>query len=73
MEKLLALPIRVASEASSHARMALELLAIARDHQLTAYDGSYLHLARTRALALASEDKALMRAAGATGVRLVGD
>ena len=49
------------------------ILALARHHRLTAYDAAYLELARRASLPLASLDKALRRAASASGVALLGD
>jgi predicted nucleic acid-binding protein len=49
------------------------LLALARQHRLTAYDAAYLELARREGLPLASLDKALRKAAAASGVALLGD
>ncbi len=41
------------------------VMALCREHGLTAYDGVYLELARRRALPIATLDKALKRAAKA--------
>lgn len=46
------------------------LVALARKHQLTVYDASYLELAMRLRLALATLDAELIRAARAEGVRL---
>lgn len=46
-----------------------DTLAIARSHQLTSYDASYLELARRLALPLATLDRDLGAAAGKAGVR----
>ena len=73
LEKLLALPIQVVEPAPADASWALEVLTIARAQRLTTYDGSYLHLARTRGLALASNDQALVRAARALAIPLLGN
>lgn len=51
-------------------RMFGELLALARKHQLSTYDASYLDLAPRRELPLATQDKALIRAAAECGVAL---
>jgi predicted nucleic acid-binding protein len=45
-----------------------EVLRLARDHRLTAYDAAYLELARRRTLPLATRDAALARAARSAGV-----
>jgi predicted nucleic acid-binding protein len=45
-------------------------LALARTHQLTAYDASYLELAVRAGLPLATVDKDLIRAAQSAGVTL---
>jgi predicted nucleic acid-binding protein len=50
-----------------------ELLRLARRHGLTAYDASYLELARRDALPLATLDADLTRAARAEGLSLLGD
>lgn len=49
------------------------LMALARQHQLTAYDAAYLELALRHALPLATLDDALARAARAESVPLVGE
>ena len=65
---LAALPIQLDHGASEPA-----LLALAREHKLTAYDAAYLELAQRENIALATLDEALARAARAAGVALVGD
>lgn len=47
------------------------VLALAREHGLTAYDATTLDLATRRGLALATRDAELRRAAGAVGVALL--
>lgn len=54
----------------SPGRMFGEILALARKHQLSTYDASYLDLALRRQLPLATQDKALIRAAADCGVAL---
>lgn len=65
---LAALPIVVDDE--THGRAWGETLRLARGHQLTAYDASYLELAMRRGVPLATNDRALKRAALAVGVPL---
>lgn len=48
------------------------ILRLARQHRLTVYDAAYLELAHREALPLASLDDALLRAARAEGVSLIG-
>jgi len=48
-----------------------KVFALARHHQLTFYDASYLELAHREGLALATLDQHLARAARAEGVTLV--
>lgn len=48
-----------------------EALMIARRHRLTAYDATYLELAKRKGLALATFDKDLLRAAPLEGVEIV--
>ena len=55
------LPIEVDAETDS--RSLREVLALARSASLTTYDAAYLELALRRGLALATQDKALVRAA----------
>jgi len=63
------LPIRV--EKSSDAQRPLkEMLVLAREHQLSSYDASYLDLALRLGLPLATRDKSLRRAAEKCGVTL---
>ncbi len=49
-----------------------DLLDLARRHRLTAYDAAYVELALRRRLPLATLDRALMAAAQAENVALVG-
>lgn len=53
-------------------RAAGRTLEVARRHRLTLYDATYLELAVRRGLALASFDKAMIRAARAEGVAVLG-
>ncbi len=48
-----------------------DTLAIARTHQLTSYDASYIELARRLDLALTTLDAGLKAAAGKAGVKLL--
>jgi predicted nucleic acid-binding protein len=48
------------------------LMTLARERKLTVYDAAYLELARSEALALATLDRGLERAAIAEGVALFG-
>ncbi len=60
------LPIAVDEE--TFARAWSTILTLARSHNLSAYDASYLELASRRGLPLASLDKDLMTAAKAIGI-----
>jgi predicted nucleic acid-binding protein len=55
------LPIRVVQESSE--RMTKEILALAREHQLSTYDASYLDLAMRTGLPIATRDSGLIQAA----------
>lgn len=55
------LPIEIDAETDS--RSLREVLALARSARLTTYDAAYLELALRRGLALATQDRALVRAA----------
>jgi predicted nucleic acid-binding protein len=50
----------------------VSVLRLARQHQLSFYDASYLELAQRERIALATIDRALARAAVAAGVSLIG-
>ena len=63
------LPIEV--EAASPSRMFREVYTLAQKHQLSTYDASYLELAMRRDILLATQDKALARAAAECGVALL--
>jgi predicted nucleic acid-binding protein len=65
---LSAMPI-VADDAT-HLHALSDTLNLARTHQLTSYDASYLELALRRGLPLATLDEKLKTAAGAVGVTL---
>ena len=55
-------------EQESPQRMFGEILLLAREQQLSTYDASYLDLAMRSGLPLASQDSALLQAAGRCGV-----
>lgn len=63
------LPIVVETELSL--REMGDVLALAREQGLSAYDAAYLHVAMTHDLPLATLDETLRRAASACGVSLV--
>lgn len=60
--------IQIQVEQEPPSRMLKEIFTLAREHQLSTYDASYLDLARRRGLPLATQDKSLRRAAGKCGV-----
>lgn len=63
------LPIIVEQETPD--RMLKEIMALARNHQLSTYDASYLDLAMRKGLPLATQDKNLISAAGRCNVILL--
>jgi len=65
-----ALPIWVDAATSQHALSGI--LTLAREQQLSAYDAAYLELAMREGVSLATQDKALRRAAEVCGVGLLG-
>ncbi len=67
LECLYQLPAQVESAPSSTTHQKILNLALA--HQLSFYDATYLELSMTRQALLATNDKALRRAAAAVGVR----
>ena len=68
--KLLAgLPFRVIPDTPS--RVTTEVFALARRHQLSVYDASYLDLAMREGVALATSDKSLRAAASSVRVALL--
>lgn len=68
MRRLLAMPIQIEREPDG--RIFGEVFTLARKHQLSTYDASYLDLALRKGLPLATQDKALIRAAADCGVAL---
>jgi predicted nucleic acid-binding protein len=66
LELLANLPIITDTETSPRAFR--EILTLARSQTLTTYDASYLELAIRRGIPLATQDKALVRAANAAQV-----
>ncbi|MBU1172198.1 MAG: type II toxin-antitoxin system VapC family toxin [Proteobacteria bacterium] len=66
---LSALPIIVEQETPD--RMLKEIVALARNHQLSTYDASYLDLAMRKGLPLATQDKNLIKAARRSKVILL--
>lgn len=69
LELIQRLPIVVEQE--TPARMLKEIHALARSLHLSTYDASYLDLAMRAALPLASQDKALVKAARKCGIPLL--
>ena len=63
------LPLRVLPETPE--RVTGEILALARQTGLSAYDASYLDLAMREGVPLATRDAALRKAAGVIGVEMV--
>lgn len=68
MGMLAELPFHVEQEPEG--RMLNEIFVLAREHQLSTYDASYLDLAQRRGVPLATQVKSLRRAAGRCGVVL---
>ena len=66
LELMASLPI--ATDPETDNRAFREILTLARSQQLTSYDAAYLELAIRRGLPLATQDKALKRAAQNVGV-----
>ncbi|KAA6464846.1 type II toxin-antitoxin system VapC family toxin [Acidobacteria bacterium AB60] len=66
LEQLTQLAIQIDHETNSP-----QIMDLARNHRLTAYDASYLSLAIREHLPLATLDQALRRAATSTGVALL--
>ncbi len=64
-----ALPIRV--DAATSQRALSEILTLAREQRLSAYDAAYLELAMREGVSLATQDQALKRAAVVCGVGLL--
>jgi predicted nucleic acid-binding protein len=67
LERLEAMPIR--GDGETYERAFTDTLALARSHKLTAYDASYLELARRLDIPLATLDGKLQKAAKKAGVR----
>ena len=55
--------LSISVEQESPDRMLKEIIALAKDHQLSTYDASYLDLAMRTGLPLATQDEALLKAA----------
>jgi predicted nucleic acid-binding protein len=68
---LATLDISTDPESVSHAWSAT--VRLAEQHSLTVYDAAYLELADRRRMPLATLDKALIRAAAAESVRVIGN
>ncbi|RME82058.1 MAG: PIN domain-containing protein [Caldilineae bacterium] len=65
---LMQLPIMVEPETPQ--RVFGEILALAREHDLSSYDASYLDLAMRAGIPLATQDKGLQQAVARAGVAL---
>lgn len=63
-----ALPIHVDPETTKHAL--LDTLQLAREHHLSSYDAAYLELAMREGVLLATQDKALKKAALKCGLKI---
>jgi predicted nucleic acid-binding protein len=62
--------LNIEVEQESPERMLGEIVLLARKYQLSTYDASYLDLAIRRGLPLATQDKALLKAADNCGVNI---
>ena len=69
LELLNELPISIEQEPAE--RMMMEILALARENQLSSYDASYLNLSMRRGLPIATLDISLIKAAKRTKVPIV--
>ena len=69
VQLLSALPVTIDAESLNH--VLGPVLALGREHRLTAYDASYIELAMRQGLSLATQDLALKKAAVRAGVSLV--
>jgi len=63
----------IESDTESPRSRQTRVLSLARTHELTAYDATYLELAMRRTATLATFDRQLAAAARAAGVRVFGD
>lgn len=63
------LPIQVDPETTRHAL--LDTLQLAREHNLSSYDAAYLELAMREGVPIATQDKALKKAAKKCGVKII--
>jgi predicted nucleic acid-binding protein len=63
--------LRIETDHAQEVDRISRLIVTARRHGLTAYDAAYLELAERLGAMLATHDKALQRAAGDAGVRLM--
>lgn len=64
-------PLDIGVDQTTAERSLAEILRLARDENLTAYDAAYLDLAIREGLSLATRDKALSDAARRRGVALI--
>jgi len=64
--------LRIAAEPETDRHAWGHARTIARDHNLTLYEAAYLELAIRRKAVLATQDAALIRAAGAAGIAIAG-
>jgi predicted nucleic acid-binding protein len=69
LELVSSLPLSVEQE--SPGRMLTDIIALARDLELSTYDASYLDLAMRLGLPIATQDKSLMKVAKTCGVPLL--
>ena len=69
VELLASLPIDVDTEGLAHAWDTI--VALGREHRLSAYDAGYLELAMRQGLPLATQDEGLKKVAGRAGIALV--
>lgn len=63
------LPIQIDLETTKHAL--LDTLQLARENHLSSYDAAYLELAMREGVPIATQDKALKKAAKKCGVKLI--
>ncbi|MDX8390521.1 MAG: type II toxin-antitoxin system VapC family toxin [Mariprofundaceae bacterium] len=71
LSMLSSLPIH--SESETRQRAMSDIFSLAREHQMSTYDASYLDLAMRQGLPIATLDKKLMHAAKRSQVSIVGE
>ncbi len=71
LDRVAELPIQIDAECTVRSSTFKDIFTLGRQHRLAVYDAAYLELAVRERLSIATLDRALARAAGSIGVKVL--